>query len=96
MAKGEGQLSESVRAEIVTKLLSGGKFAVISRECNVNRKTVQGIADKIGIERPKKQQFTTPSVRSKPKRCSECGGMVYMPCLLCRIKKQNESEKGKI
>jgi len=41
MAKGEGQLPESVRAEIVTQLLSGGKFAVISRECNVNRKTVQ-------------------------------------------------------
>jgi len=95
MAKGEGQLPESVRAEIVTQLLSGGKFAVISRECNVNRKTVQGIADKIGIERPKRQ-FTAPSVSSKPKRCSECGGMVYMPCLLCRIKKQNESEKGKI
>ena len=23
-----------------------------------------------------------------PSRCRECGGLVYMPCLLCRLRKQ--------
>jgi hypothetical protein len=63
----------------------------IARLTGVSRGTIGAIASGKRRIRPKTMDFwdeepLVPDV--PPQRCPECGGMVYMPCRLCRARKE--------
>jgi hypothetical protein len=78
--------------EQVQQLLIEGKFShrKIERITGVSRGTIGAIAAGKRCIRPRSAGFwedepVVPDV--PPQRCPDCGGMVYMPCRLCRTQK---------
>jgi hypothetical protein len=71
-------LSEDLVDEIQRMLAAGHSRREVIRITGASRTTVDRIADG--------QRSTEPSSlyrRITPKRCPDCGGMVYPPCKLC-------------
>jgi hypothetical protein len=80
-------LSSCLVEEIQRLLATGHSRREVARMAGVSRTTVDRIAAK---ERPEfvdpvETELSSP-LRKKPKRCATCGGMVYPPCKLCRMR----------
>jgi len=79
-------------ANQIKRLLSEGKYSQrkIARMTGVSRGTVGAIA---GGKRPdyearaRERQSELEQPTGPPRRCPGCGGLVYMPCRLCRVRK---------
>jgi transcriptional regulator with XRE-family HTH domain len=79
--------------EQVERLLAEGKLSYrkIARFTGVSRGTIGAIASGRRRIQPRRMFFweeepMVPDV--PPQRCPQCGGMVYMPCRLCRTRKE--------
>lgn len=82
-------------SEVVDKircLLSEGQLSqrAIARLLGVNRGTVSAIAlgrgryDELSKRRRSREEVPPPS--GCPRRCPECGALVQMPCVACRVR----------
>lgn len=76
----------------IKRLLAEGKYSQrkIARMMGVSRGSVGAIAngkrpDYEAIARERQSEFDEPT--GPPQRCPKCGGMVYMPCRLCHVRK---------
>jgi hypothetical protein len=76
----------------VKRLLAEGKYSQrkIARITGVSRGTVGAIAsgkrpDYEAMARERETELEQPT--GPPERCPGCGGLVYMPCRLCRVRK---------
>jgi hypothetical protein len=81
-------LVEQVERLLTKDKLSHRRIASIT---GVSRGTIAAIASGKRRIQPKTSRFwdeepLVPDV--PPQRCPECGGMVYMPCRLCRARKK--------
>jgi len=84
----------------ILRLLAEGRLSQrkISRVVGVSRGTIGAIAKG---HRPRvrttEERWGDPN-RSlgPPKRCGGCGGLVYMPCLLCRTRNIQAAELARI
>jgi hypothetical protein len=81
-------LSDSVVSEI-HRLLSEGRLSrrAIARQIGVSRGSVNLIAN--GRREAREDQPADKRRRQKrglARRCRQCGGRVYLPCLLCRAR----------
>jgi hypothetical protein len=79
--------------EQVERMLAEGKLSYrkIARFTGVSRGTIGAIASGRRRIQPRRICFweeepVVPDV--PPQRCPQCGGMVYMPCRLCRMRKE--------
>lgn len=79
----------------VKRLLNEGSLSQreIARKTGVSRGTVNAIA--LG-KRPEPRRLRTAADEflapaGPPRRCPGCGGLVRMPCLLCRVRQMKES-----
>jgi transcriptional regulator with XRE-family HTH domain len=78
----------------IRRLLSAGELSqrAIALRMGVARDTVKAIASGQrsleprvpGLRRARRRFSTQPL--TTPKRCPRCGGLVYMPCRLCRVR----------
>ncbi len=61
----------------------------ITRRTGVSRSTVNEIAQGRRRDRPDRIENEYRSLRfdSSPRRCRDCGGLVYLPCQLCELRK---------
>jgi hypothetical protein len=80
-------LSSCLVEEIQRLLAAGHSRREVARMTGVSRTTVDRIVAK---ERPDcadpvETELSSPP-RKKPKRCATCGGLVYPPCKLCRMR----------
>lgn len=75
---------EEVRGLLAEGLLSQRDIAL---RVGISRTTVSAIAQG---KRPGRQSpfetYDLPEPLGPPRRCPTCGGMVFMPCLLCHIR----------
>jgi hypothetical protein len=78
--------------EGIRRLLAAGRWSMrrIARELRVSRGTVSAIAHGKRRERRARPADDDPVVepRGPLKRCPGCGGLVYAPCLLCRVRRK--------
>lgn len=58
----------------------------IARRVGVSRGTVHAIINGRHIDREAKRKEEPPMFSGPYVRCRGCGGMVQMPCLLCRVR----------
>lgn len=74
----------------VRRLLAEGKQSQrqIARLVGVSRGTVGAIALGRRHDRPTEPIEEETLWEGPPTRCPECGAMVYMPCVLCRVRKK--------
>jgi len=75
------------KLEKVRRLLAGGQMSLreIAREMQLARNTVNAIAR--GRRHNPRPPNEDPSHHlGPPVRCAGCGGMVYPPCRLCRVR----------
>ena len=75
----------------IRRLLTAGQWSMrkIARELRVCRGTVGAIAHGRRKDRvPKERDDDLLLPRGPPQRCPGCGGMVLMPCLLCRVRRR--------
>jgi hypothetical protein len=80
-------LSHSIIQEIQRLLAAGYSKRQTARLTKVSRNTVNHIAAGVRRDRPDPQETALSSLRrQKPKRCGTCGGLVYAPCKLCRLR----------
>lgn len=81
----------------VKTLLAQGELSQreIARRLKISRGTVNAIANGRRRDRPEPDPnediglFVGP-----PRRCRDCGGMVYMPCLLCQVRRLKRLEEA--
>jgi DNA-binding XRE family transcriptional regulator len=65
----------------------------IAARVGVSKGTVNAISRGLRPERPPRlatsddEERLDDADRPPPQRCRGCGGMVYLPCLLCRLRK---------
>ena len=80
-------ISELLVAEIRRLLAAGHAQREVARMVGVSRNTVSTIA--VG-ERPDRAAARETDLSSMPRtrarRCTTCGGMVFPPCKLCRMR----------
>lgn len=88
-------LTPKIVAEI-RRLLSESKLShrKVARLTGVSRNTVGAIAagrhrNDNPPEKPRDDDLEKPA--GPPRRCPDCGGLVYMPCLLCLARKKRLS-----
>lgn len=90
------------RVALVERLLAEGRLSQrkIARLTGVSRATVGEIA--AGRRRPVRQparDLTDADElnRGVPARCPDCGGLVYLPCRLCRVRQvaRREQERAR-
>lgn len=84
-------IAPSVVIEI-KRLLAAGTYSQrkIARVLGVSRGTVGAIASGKRRDREEvasKQEMEPARPAGPPRRCSGCGGMVMMPCRLCRTRR---------
>jgi len=77
--------------EEIRRLLDEGQLSQrkIALKLNVSRGTVGAIASgRRGVygSEPKSTEPTLCCLELPPERCTGCGAMVYMPCVLCRAR----------
>jgi transcriptional regulator with XRE-family HTH domain len=78
--------------EQIEQLLAEGKLSQrkIARLTGVSRGTIGAIASGRRQARPRRISLWEDELEvpdTPPQRCPGCGGMVYMPCRLCRTQK---------
>lgn len=81
----------AVRERQIRMLLAEGKLSqrVVANLTGASRATVNAIARgrrNVGFQ----SSTDTAAVfarRQRPQRCPGCGGMVYLPCHLCRVRR---------
>jgi hypothetical protein len=80
-------LSPCVVQEVERLLAAGHSRRQVSRLTGVSRVTVNQIAAnrRPNYATPKESQLSSLRPK-KPRRCATCGGLVYPPCKLCRIR----------
>ena len=78
-------------ANQIKRLLAEGKYSQrkIARMTGVSRGTVGAIAsgrppDYEALARERQADLEQPT--GPPRRCPGCGGFVYMPCRVCRVR----------
>ena len=85
-------IAEKVVAEIRRLLRSGSvSQRAIARRVGVSRGTVGAIAlgrrgDRETFSREDDDSPADYAPAGPPRRCPGCGGLVFMPCLLCRLR----------
>jgi hypothetical protein len=86
------------QVEEIRQLLASGTLSerTIARRMGVSRGTVRSIAagrrrDPVRSIQPWDEEPDQPL--EPPRRCPTCGGLVYMPCRLCRMRKLIEKQK---
>lgn len=77
--------------ERIRQLLEEGKLSQrkIARTTGISRSTVSAIANgrrATSLAQAVEDGAEHFSLAQEPRRCPECGGMVYMPCHLCRVR----------
>ncbi len=76
--------------EQIKRLLAEGHLSqrAIARLTGVSRGSVNAIAQgKRHEPRPRRHEELLPQAPSgPPQRCPTCGGLVYMPCVLCYVR----------
>lgn len=77
----------------VKRLLEAGQMSQreIARRTGVSRATVGSVAmgrrpDYEQLEQERAAQHWRP--QGPPRRCPGCGGLVYLPCRLCRLREE--------
>jgi hypothetical protein len=80
-------LSSCLVEEIERLLALGHSRRDVARTVGVSRTTVNLIAahKRPDVADPVETDLSSLP-RRKPKRCATCGGLVYPPCKLCRIR----------
>jgi hypothetical protein len=81
------------KVEQVRRLLAAGEatYRDIAKLAGVSRTTVQAIAlNRRREPLPKPEPDERPV--GPPVRCPGCGGLVYAPCVLCRIRRLKAAE----
>jgi hypothetical protein len=80
-------ISDSLVAEIRRLLAAGHTQREVARTVGVARNTVSTIA---ASQRPDRATVNETELSSLPRtqarRCTTCGGMVYPPCKLCKLR----------
>jgi hypothetical protein len=80
-------LSSCLVEEIRRLLAAGHSHRDIARTVGVSRNTVNRIAARKRPDMVDPVENALSSLpRRRPKRCATCGGMVYQPCKLCRMR----------
>jgi hypothetical protein len=80
-------ISESLVAEIRRLLAAGHTQRDVARMVGVARNTVSTIAAGERPDRAAARETDLSSMpRTKARRCTTCGGMVYPPCKLCKVR----------
>jgi hypothetical protein len=80
-------LSPCLVQEIQRLLAAGYSRRKVARMAGVSRNTVNQIAAEQRPNYAEPQERPLSSLpRRKPKRCVGCGGLVYPPCKLCRLR----------
>ena len=90
---------EPKKVELIQRLVAEGKLSQrkIAKLAGVSRATVASIAD--GTRPDYSARQTEPKsefdqeTTGPPVRCPGCGGRVYAPCRLCRVRRLKEEEK---
>jgi hypothetical protein len=87
-----------VVVEEIRQLLDEGELSQrkIAAKLNVSRGTVGAIANgKRGIygSEPDPEKPDLCSLDLPPERCSGCGAMVYMPCVLCQARRYSQRRR---
>ena len=84
----------------VQRLLADGHLSIrkISAATGVSRTTISGIAsgrrpDYEALRRARLEEYQPSGPLA---RCAECGGLVYTPCRLCRLRKAKEKEQDRL
>lgn len=95
-------LSQRTADEVKRLLKTDMAMHAISRETGVSRSTIANVKSgrwDAGQRRKQKRagldnnEYLYPSLEGGPtERCSECGGLVYIPCHLCWVRKQIADE----
>ena len=87
----------SWRVAEVRRMLAGGRLSQrkIAEQTGISRETVRAIA--LG-RRPDRENRPSPRDDHEPfpgpvRRCPGCGGMVQLPCLLCRVRGLRERDR---
>jgi hypothetical protein len=81
----------------IDRLLKGGELSrrQIAQRLGVSRGTVSAIASGRrglhGMDPLDERRARTPS--SAPTRCSRCGYQVYLPCLICATRQQQQNKR---
>jgi hypothetical protein len=83
-------LSHATVREIV-RLLDAAELSqrAIARRLRVSRGIVWRVAHRL---RPIGYDDGTP--RKPPVRCPTCGGLVYLPCVLCRARERQQQRRA--
>jgi hypothetical protein len=89
------------KVQEIERLLAEGTMSQrrVARQAGVSRATVKGIA---GGSRPDyearrlaRRQFRKRELPGPLVRCGECGGRVYAPCRLCRVRRFKAAEQAR-
>jgi hypothetical protein len=83
----------------IQRLLDSGTLSQrrIAKLTRVSRATVGAIAAGKRpdyAERRRERELEYERCDGPPGRCAGCGGMVYLPCRLCRVRKIKEQEQA--
>jgi hypothetical protein len=80
-------LSPDLIDEVRRLLCDGHSRRLVARRTGISRNTINRIADGRRVDHEDSVESEFSSIpRTKPKRCRTCGGMVYPPCKLCRLR----------
>ncbi len=90
------------KVEQIRRLLAEGNHSQrrIARMLGVSRGTVLAIANNrrpdyeaLRRARQEEEELALMQFSGPPRRCPECGGKVYMPCLACRARRWAEKHQ---
>ena len=90
------------KVQQIRQMLAEGKHSQrrIARILGVSRGTVLAIAnnrrpDYEALRRARQEEEETALLQfsGPPRRCPDCGGKVYMPCLACRARRWKEKQR---
>ncbi len=78
----------------IKKLLAEGNHShrEIARITRISRATISNIANGKRADHHHKGPEVGRLFRGHPERCKGCGGMVYMPCMLCEVRAKKERD----
>lgn len=82
-------LPTAVVLEVQRLLAQDVPYREIARRLGISRGTVGNIASgrrPLELRPAKRRSSEQVTTIAKPKRCPECGGLVYEPCLLCAVR----------
>lgn len=82
----------------IRRLLAEGRLSQrkIAKLTGISRATIGAIANGRRPDyqpRPANDLFDRP--QGPPRRCTGCGGLVYLPCKLCRVRAWKSAEERK-